>query len=61
MASKDELAAVQHNADIRIGEVKQCLDATRQEMESRCQRMDESIHDLSECVTSVERKQSAAV
>ena len=61
LASKDELAAGQHNADFRIGEVEQCLDATRQEMESRCQRMDESIHDLSERVTSVERKQSAAV
>ena len=61
LASKDELAAVQHNADFRIGEVEQCLDATRQEMESRCPRMDESIHDLSERVTSVEQKQSAAV
>ena len=61
LASKDELAAVQNNADFRIGEVEQCLDATLQEMESRCQRMDESIHDLSDRVTSVERKQSAAV
>ena len=61
LASKDELAAVQNNADFRIGEVEQCLDATRQEMESRCQRMDESIHDLSDWATSVERKQSAAV
>ena len=61
LASKYELAAVQHNADFRIGDVEQCLDATRQEMESRCQRLDESIHDLSERVTSVERKQSAAV
>ena len=24
LASKDELAAVAHNADVRIGEVKQC-------------------------------------
>ena len=61
LASKDELAAVQHNADFRIGEVEQRLDATRQEMESRCQRMDESIHDLSDRVTSVEQKQSASV
>ena len=61
LATKDELAAVQNNADFRIGEVEQCLDATRQEMESRCQHMDESIHDLSDRVTSVERKQSAAV
>ena len=61
LATKDELAAVQNNADFRIGEVEQCLDATRQEMESRCQRMDESIHDLGDRVTSVERKQSAAV
>ena len=61
LVSKDELAAVQHNADVRIGEVEQCLDATHQEMESRCQRMDESIHDLGEQVTSVERKQSAVV
>ena len=60
LATKDELAAVQNNADFRIGEVEQCLDATRQEMESRCQRMDDSIHDLSDRVTSVERKQSAA-
>ena len=60
LATKDELAAVQNNADFRIGEVEQCLDATRQEMESRCQRMDESIHDLGDRVTSVERKQSAA-
>ena len=57
LTSKDKLAAVQHNADVRIGEVEQCLDATRQEMESRCQRMDKSIHDLSERVTSVERNQ----
>ena len=61
LATKDELAAVQKNADFRIGEVEQCLDATRQEMESRCQRMDESIYDLGDRVTSVERKQSAAV
>ena len=61
LATKDELAAVQNNADFRIGEVEQCLDATRQEMESRCQRMDESIHDLGDRVTSVERKQAAAV
>ena len=61
LATKDELAAVQNNADFRIGEVEQCLDVTRQEMESRCQRMDESIHDLGDRVTSVERKQSAAV
>ena len=61
LAPKDELAAVQNNADFRIGEVEQCLDATRQEMESRYQRMDESIHDLGDRVTSVERKQSAAV
>ena len=61
LATKDELAAVQNNADFRIGEVEQYLDATRQEMESRCQRMDDSIHDLSARVISVERKQSAAV
>ena len=30
-------------------------------MKSRCLRIDESIHDLSERITSVERKQSAAV
>ena len=58
LATKDELAAVQNNADFRIGEVEQCLE---QEMESRCQRMDESIHDLGDRVTSVERIQSAAV
>ena len=61
MATKDELAAVQNNANFRIGEVEQCLNATHQEMESRCQRMDESIHDLGDRVTSVEQKQSAAV
>ena len=61
LASKDELAAVQHDADVRIGEVEHCLDATHQEMESRCQRMDESIHDLNEQVIFFERKQSAAV
>ena len=36
LATEDELAAVQNNADFRIGEVEQCLDTTRQEMESRC-------------------------
>ena len=61
LASKEELAEVEHNADVCIGEVEQCLDATRQEMRSRYERLDESIHDLSAHVTSVEQKKSAAV
>ena len=61
VASNEELAVVEHNSKVRIGEVGQRLDVMRQEMHSKYVLIDESIHDLRERMDSMEQKQSAAV
>ena len=48
VAFKEELAIVEHNSEVRIGEVGQRLDVMRREMHSKYVLIDKSIPDLRE-------------